>query len=75
MTAARRAGTTAPNERWTDPRPARGDDLLTPDEVADLYRTTTKTLRNWRSLRTGPAHVKVGGLVRYRRADVEAYIT
>ncbi|QCX26420.1 helix-turn-helix domain-containing protein [Nocardioides jishulii] len=34
---------------------------------------TPKTLANWRSAGTGPTFVKIGGMVRYRLADVEAY--
>lgn len=50
-------------------------DLLTPDEVANILRTKTTTLANWRALRIGPSFLKVGGrLVRYRRADLDAFI-
>lgn len=42
--------------------------------VARLLREPIATLANWRSGRTGPAFLKVGRHVRYRRADVEAWI-
>jgi predicted DNA-binding transcriptional regulator AlpA len=52
------------------------NDLLTDDEAADLLRTTTATLANWRYLGRGPNFVRLGGrMVRYRRGDLEAWIT
>lgn len=44
--------------------------LLTPREVADLARVSTKTLSNRRHMGQGPAFVKAGSVVRYRSADV-----
>lgn len=57
--------------------PLRGGELLTPPEVADLLRISEKTLRNWRASTPprGPAYVKAGALVRYRRGDVEKFLT
>lgn len=54
---------------------ADGDRLMTPDEVADLIRITAAQLAQWRYEGNGPTFVKVGRSVRYRRADVLAYIT
>lgn len=48
--------------------------LLLADEVATLLRLKPKTLETWRYRGEGPPHVKVGALVRYRRADVNAWI-
>lgn len=41
---------------------------LTPEEVTERYRGTISvgTLRNWRSMRIGPAFVKVGKSVLWR---------
>jgi excisionase family DNA binding protein len=50
------------------------DELLTGDELAAYLGRPAKTLANWRSARTGPAYIKVGGTVRYRRRDVEAWL-
>ena len=33
-----------------------------------------KTIRNWRSARTGPRPLRLGGLVRYRVGDITAWI-
>ncbi|MFZ2237954.1 MAG: helix-turn-helix domain-containing protein [Gordonia amarae] len=48
--------------------------LLTPAEVADRLRVTTKALAYWRATNTGPVSVKVGGSVRYPREQFEAWI-
>ena len=48
--------------------------LLAPPDVARLLGVPTATLANWRSGRTGPAFLKVGRHVRYRRTDLEAWI-
>jgi hypothetical protein len=53
-------------------------DLLTPQQVADLLQIKTDTLEAWRGKRTGPPWIKLGegkrSPVRYRRADVESYL-
>jgi predicted DNA-binding transcriptional regulator AlpA len=48
--------------------------LLTEHQVADLLTLSVKTLRNWRLSGTGPCHLKVGRLVRYRSGDVKAWL-
>lgn len=48
--------------------------LLTPQDVADRLGVSTTTLATWRCTKRYPlAYVKVGRLVRYRIADVEAF--
>jgi Helix-turn-helix domain len=46
---------------------------LTEAEVAKRLRVSPKTLRNWRSKGKGPFSMKIGGLIRYRLVDVEAF--
>jgi predicted DNA-binding transcriptional regulator AlpA len=48
--------------------------LLTEHEVANLLALSIKTLRNWRLSGSGPCHLKVGRLVRYRLSDVRAWL-
>lgn len=51
------------------------NDML--DEVAAgvyLGDIPARTLRQWRYLRRGPTYVKVESHVRYRRADLDAYL-
>lgn len=56
--------------------PITPEDLLTEREVADRLRVSEKTLQNWRwAGEGGPRAIKLGKrAVRYRRADVEAFI-
>lgn len=54
--------------------PAPGD-ILTSREVAAEYRLAERTLANWRAKGEGPRFLKLGKrAVRYRRADIEAFI-
>ncbi|ATE58377.1 MULTISPECIES: helix-turn-helix domain-containing protein [Actinosynnema] len=48
--------------------------LATAAEVSAYLRTPLETLKYWRARRRGPAWVKVGAAVRYRREDVEQYL-
>jgi len=51
-------------------------ELLTPAETAALLGMSKGTLEVWRSTKRYPLNfVKIGGLVRYRREDVEAFVT
>lgn len=58
------------------PKPAsQSGDVLIPKEVAAEYRLAERTLANWRAKGEGPRFLKLGKrAVRYRRADVEAFI-
>lgn len=50
--------------------------LLTPETVAELLGLTLHTLAVWRCSKRMPLpYVKVGRRVRYRAADVEAFIS
>jgi excisionase family DNA binding protein len=49
--------------------------LATPAEVADYLQVKEGTLAEWRYRKVGPSYIKVGHYVRYRRADVEAWLT
>jgi predicted DNA-binding transcriptional regulator AlpA len=48
--------------------------LLTEKQVEEVYGLKVKTLRKWRWSGEGPSHIKLGRSVRYRVADIEAYI-
>ncbi|NGN44668.1 helix-turn-helix domain-containing protein [Mesorhizobium sp. CGMCC 1.15528] len=52
-----------------------GRKFLTPEEVTERYRDTISvgTLRNWRSMRIGPAFVKVGKAVLYPTNELEVW--
>ena len=46
---------------------------LTTRELASRWGFKPATLVTWRSRRTGPAYVRIGGSIRYRLADVNEY--
>lgn len=48
--------------------------LLWAEEVATILGVPVKTLYQWRYKGVGPAGVRVGRHLRYRAADVEAWI-
>jgi excisionase family DNA binding protein len=48
--------------------------LMTTEEVAELLRMKTDSVVNWRYRDSGPPYIKIGGRVRYRRADVERWL-
>lgn len=48
-------------------------DHLTQLELAERWRISPRTLEKWRYLGIGVEHLKIGGRVIYRVADVRAY--
>jgi hypothetical protein len=46
---------------------------LTQHDVARRWRMSERTLEAWRWRKRGPAHLKIGGKIMYRLADVLAY--
>jgi len=48
--------------------------LLTQREAATLLRLSERTLERWRVAGDGPKKVRLGRSIRYRLADIEAYI-
>jgi len=59
----------AAEERVLDER------LLTLGDLAALVQVSEKTLRRWRSEGRLPSAVEIGGVVRWRREDVDAWIS
>jgi excisionase family DNA binding protein len=48
--------------------------LLTIQELADELQVPVQTVYLWRSLGKGPRGARIGKHVRYRRADVDAWL-
>jgi predicted DNA-binding transcriptional regulator AlpA len=46
---------------------------ISQNELAKRWHISEATLERWRSQRKGPQFLRLGGQVRYRLADVEAY--
>jgi len=53
-----------------------GGDILNQAQAAEyLGLTNERTLAAWRLRRQGPAYVKLGSSVRYKRTDLDAYLS
>ncbi len=50
------------------------DNVYNEQEAAAILGCSVAMLRKCRLLRRGPAYIKVGRLVRYREADLAAYL-
>jgi len=48
--------------------------LLTTEEAAAMLAVEPRLLVRWRYDSRGPTYIKVGRLVRYKRADLDAWI-
>lgn len=46
----------------------------TPDAATYLGLKSPRTLIKWRGLGTGPRYIKLGRVVRYRLADLDAFV-
>ena len=56
-------------------RKVESPDLLNRLEAAAYLRTTAQTLARWASTkRFALPYIRVGGLVRYRRSDLDAFL-
>lgn len=68
------AQTLSPNVAPSDARTLQPGDLIPEAEAAGILDCTVSTLRNWRWKGTGPRFRKIGRMVRYHRADLQAFI-
>ena len=59
----------------TDARPgASGSEMFTTPEAASYVKMAVQTLERFRLTGEGPMFAKLGGSVRYRRCDLDAWI-
>ena len=49
-------------------------DLLTPAELGELLRRPISSLSQWRHRKVGPAYVRVGRRILYRRTEVDRWL-
>lgn len=54
--------------------PIDPDALIAEVQAADFLRISIRTLQAWRCQGAGPAFVRVGRAIRYRRRDLLAWI-
>jgi predicted DNA-binding transcriptional regulator AlpA len=50
-------------------------DLLNEHQVAKFVQLSVACVRRWRLSRSGPKYLKIGAAVRYRREDVESWLS
>jgi predicted DNA-binding transcriptional regulator AlpA len=48
--------------------------VLNEREAAEVVGCSVALMRKWRLFREGPPYVKIGRLVRYRQADLDAFL-
>ena len=49
--------------------------LLSEEEAAELLCLSPATLKKWRRIRRGPRYYRLGSAVRYKREDLEAFVS
>lgn len=54
--------------------PATADELIDECALATRLGVSRSTLQSWRYGGRGPRFIKLGRMVRYRNADVDAYL-
>jgi hypothetical protein len=54
--------------------PTDPDALLSEVQAADVLNLSIRTLQAWRVRRAGPAFVRAGRAIRYRRRDINAWV-
>ena len=50
-------------------------ELVTQQQLANELQVSIRTLERWRKDGTGPAFIRVGRSLRYRRSDIDAWLT
>jgi excisionase family DNA binding protein len=51
-----------------------GSELVDESRLAARLGVSRATLQSWRYTGRGPRYIKIGRLIRYRKADVDAYL-
>ena len=64
----------APGHQAADASSPTSDRLLTETQAADFLSVTIRALQAWRQRGGGPRFAKIGRLVRYRMADLTAWL-
>jgi len=52
----------------------RIEDLLNEHDVARITGLSVASVRRWRLMKQGPRYLKLGSAVRYRSADIAAWL-
>lgn len=59
---------------FTRTNPGDPEALLTEIEASDVLSLSSRTLQAWRVQSTGPAFIRAGRAIRYRRRDLMQWI-
>jgi predicted DNA-binding transcriptional regulator AlpA len=57
------------------PSQSNQSEMLNEMQVAKYLKMSVAALRKWRMFRTGPNFVKIGSAVRYKRGDIETWLS
>ena len=49
--------------------------MMNEHQVANFLNMSVASMRRWRTFRNGPKFMKIGSAVRYRREDVDAWLS
>ncbi len=52
-----------------------GAEYLTPEDLAELFEVPVSTIYGWRQKHYGPRAAEIGKHLRYRRAEVDRWVT
>jgi len=52
-----------------------GGEYLTPEDLAGLFEVPVSTIYGWRQKHYGPRAAKIGKHLRYKRAEVDRWVT
>jgi predicted DNA-binding transcriptional regulator AlpA len=63
-----------PNDKHVSEWVSRADELIDEARLAAQLSVSRSTLQSWRYAAKGPRFIKIGRLIRYRAADVDAYL-
>lgn len=55
--------------------PTLREPLLTEEAAATVLNLAPATLKKWRRIRRGPRYYRLGSAVRYKREDLEAFVS
>lgn len=53
---------------------SKSAEFLTTSEVAEILQVEPETVSDWRARGEGPPHYRVGRAIRYKRADLDAWL-
>jgi predicted DNA-binding transcriptional regulator AlpA len=70
-----RAPIPTPAFKPSTPSFVKPTEMLNERQVADYVNMSLGSLRKWRLYRKGPKFVKLGRAIRYRRTDVETWLS